>query len=112
MSFTERSYRPRGEWDLFPTGCVKVLPGAARLCLEHGLNIETFLGRHLIGDWGNLDPDVSSSNDAAVRNCETIRSMYFVPEGEYLWIITSGDRLETVVFLHREWGLSKLPRYA
>ena len=61
-----------------------------------------FLVRHLSGDWGDLDEEDRSLNDAAVIDGSRILSAYTTRKGERLWIITEaaddqGHRLCTTI---------------
>ena len=46
------------------------------------------LVRHLSGDWGDLDDEDRSLNDAAVIDGSRILSAYTTRKGERLWVIT------------------------
>ena len=53
---------------LFNTGAVVATPAALQFCEQHGVNPLGLLGRHLAGDWGDLDAHdvaVSEQNSCA-----------------------------------------------
>jgi len=62
--------------------------------------------RHLSGDWGDLDQEDRSLNDAAVIDGSRILSAYTTRKGERLWIITEASddhRLATTIHLASEY---------
>ncbi len=55
------------------------------------------LRRHVSGDWGDVHPDDTGLNDDAVRDGDRIMSVYDLPTGETVWIITECDRSVTTI---------------
>lgn len=60
------------------------------------------LNRHKMGDWGDMYEGYKYSNDKALVCSDTFFSVYHYIDGRIIWIITSGDRSETVIVLLRE----------
>ena len=50
-----------------------------------------FLARHVTGDWGELDDEDRSLNDAALIDGSRILSAYQTVKGERLWVITEAQ---------------------
>ena len=76
---------------LFEPGQIVATPGALELA-EQGVNLLTYLRRHLEGDYGELDTEDKKENDFSVKNGYRILSAYNTRLGK-LWIITeAGDR--------------------
>lgn len=61
-----------------------------------------YLNRHITGDWGDVEPEDSVSNDHAWLSGERIFSVYNTPEGK-IWIITEWDRSATTIMLPEEY---------
>ena len=49
---------------------------------------QEFLARHVTGDWGDLDDEDRSLNDAALIDGSRILSAYQTRKGERIWVIT------------------------
>ena len=61
-----------------------------------------FLGKHLRGDWGDVDAEDWATNDAAlegdvVLGGNRVLSSYRLSNGIRLWIITEADRSSTTL---------------
>ncbi len=93
----------QSETGLFPLGQVVMTPGVAAL----GIDVGPFIGRHHLGDWGELDAFDRRQNETAVREGLRILSAYDVPmnDGETvrLWVITEADRSVTTALLPSEY---------
>lgn len=93
----------QSEPGLFPLGQVVMTPGVAAL----GIDVGPFIGRHHLGDWGELDAFDRRQNETAVKEGLRILSAYDVPtaEGETvrLWVITEADRSVTTALLPSEY---------
>ena len=72
----------------FHPGQIVATPGALEALQDAGQTPHEFLVRHLSGDWGDLDQEDRSLNDAAVIDGSRILSAYTTRKGERLWIIT------------------------
>jgi hypothetical protein len=84
----------------FPLGQVAITANASiRLAIEEVL---TGLQRHASGDWGNLLPEDTLSNDDALLHGGRLFSAY--GDGQYrFWIITEADRSVTTVLLPEDY---------
>ncbi len=84
----------------FPLGTVTVSPAAAAALEVANLDPSTFLARHQAGDWSDEDRE---GNEWAVRYGHDIASMYPLPDGAELLVITALDRSCTRVLLESEY---------
>ena len=92
----------------FHPGQIVATPGALDAIREAGQTPHEFLVRHLSGDWGDLDDEDRSLNDAAVIDGSRILSAYTTRKGERLWVITEASddhshRLATTILLASEY---------
>ena len=97
MTIQRTNDRPR-----FRLGRVVATPGALDLFERAKTSAQSFLARHLHGDWGELDEDDKRANDSAVVNGARILSAYCIAE-EKFWIITEADRSSTCLLLPSEY---------
>lgn len=90
---------------LFSTGRLLATPGALAALDEIGRPeaLPALLGRHVLGDWGDLDPEDWGANTAALRDGERLFSAYQVTPDLKLWVITERDRSATTVLLPSEY---------
>jgi len=72
----------------FSLGRIMATPGALHALHEAAQSAGEFLVRHVTGDWGDLDDEDKSLNDAALINGSRILSAYQTRKGERIWIIT------------------------
>ena len=72
----------------FSLGRIVATPGALQALHAAGQTADEFLSRHVVGDWGDLDPEDRQANDAAIVDGSRILSAYTTRKGERLWIIT------------------------
>jgi len=75
----------------FHPGQIVATPCALDAIREAGQTPHEFLVRHLSGDWGDLDQEDRSLNDAAVIDGRRILSAYTTRKGERFWIITEAS---------------------
>ncbi len=76
---------------LFPLGQVVATPGAIDVMARIGINAAALLGRHVAGDWGDIDPEDRGLNEEALRDGTRIFSVYGPDGNDRLWIITEAD---------------------
>lgn len=62
-----------------------------------------FLRRHARGDWGEVGAEDWRANDQALRNGSRLLSVYRLPTGVRVWIITEWDRSSTTLLLPDEY---------
>jgi hypothetical protein len=89
---------------LFPLGQILSTPGALSALGGEGLGAETYLKRHVAGDWGDLSEDDKRENELSVTDGFRILSAYTLPRtGVKLWVITEADRSATTLLLPDEY---------
>jgi hypothetical protein len=87
---------------LFNLGSVVATPGALQFCETHKINPLWLLGRHITGDWGDLDAaDVAANLHAVQHELRILSSYKFV--GGTVWVITEADRSSTCILLPDEY---------
>jgi hypothetical protein len=72
----------------FSLGRIVATPGALHALQEAGQSADEFLARHVTGDWGELNQEDKSLNDAALLDGSRILSAYQTRTGERLYVIT------------------------
>jgi hypothetical protein len=65
----------------FSLGRIVATPGALEALAAAGQSAGEFLARHVAGDWGDLDPEDKSLNDAALIDGSRILSAYKTRNG-------------------------------
>lgn len=85
-----------------PLGQVVATPDSLNLLQRANLNSFQMWLRHRSGDWGNVQPEDASANEAAAIHGNRVISSYEVA-GERLWIITEADRSFTTLLLPQEY---------
>ena len=85
----------------FELGQTLITPGALDQIPDD--EIQTAIGRHLNGDWGNLHEDDAAENNWSVENRARILSSYKSNAGTEFWIITEADRSATTVLLPSDY---------
>jgi hypothetical protein len=93
---------------LFYLGQIVATPGALLALQTAGQIAQEFLVRHLSGDWGDLDHEDRSLNNAALVDGSRILSAYQTGKGERIWIITEatddqGHRSSTTILKPDEY---------
>lgn len=88
---------------LFPLGLIVATPGALRTLEEAGQDPRALLGRHVIGDWGDLGEEDIQENELSIREGFRILSAYKLANGEKVWIITEADRSATTILRPDEY---------
>ena len=84
----------------FPLGRLVVTPGTLdALDIRQALGL---IGRHVAGDWGELDAEDRAANEAALVHGTRLLSAYTVDQAR-VWIITEADRSATTILLPEEY---------
>ena len=83
---------------LFKLGQIVSTPGA----IELGVDLLSYLSRHITGDWEDMCDEEKAENKNAVLVGNRIFSSYQTPTGK-LWIITEADRSVTTFLLPDEY---------
>ena len=87
----------------FPFGQIVATPGALEALEEAGERPTTFLKRHFIGDWGEVDEHDQRENERSLADGCRLLSAYTLSTGTKLWIITEADRSSTTLLLPSEY---------
>jgi hypothetical protein len=75
----------------FDLGPVVSTPGALEALRACGADPLQYLRRHAAGDWGDLDETDKAANAAALTSGARIMSVYTLPDGQKLWVITDAE---------------------
>lgn len=87
----------------FPLGRIVATPGAVEALEEAGENPGIFIKRHVAGDWGDVDEQDRRGNEWSLTHGFRLLSVYTLPTGTKLWIITEADRSSTTILLPSEY---------
>jgi hypothetical protein len=87
----------------FAHGRLVMTHSVRELIRDTGLDVLTFLQRHLNGDWGDLPEEDRRSNEIALRTGDQLFSAYQVNANGKLWIITEADRSVTTLLLPEDY---------
>lgn len=94
-----RKHPPR-----FNLGRVFATPGAIDLLDRMGTNVNDYLVRHVIGDWGDVSRQDAATNEQALIYGDRIMSVYKLGQRkEPLWLITEHDRSITTCLSPEEY---------
>jgi hypothetical protein len=74
----------------------------AKSTLPHA-EILTALKRHILGDWGDLEAEDKTANEAALMQGGRLFSAYRTSAEIRFWIITEADRSYTTVLLPKDY---------
>jgi hypothetical protein len=78
-------------------------PGALQALTEAGDSPASFLQRHVVGDWGELDEEDRQENERSVSAGCRLLSAYATSSGIRIWVITEADRSSTCILLPEEY---------
>lgn len=81
----------------FRIGQCVATPAALEALERAGVTPLSLIRRHAAGDWGECDAHDRRANEDAVTHGDRIFSVYLLPTGEKLWVITESDRSSTCV---------------
>lgn len=87
----------------FPLGKLVATPAALEVIQKAGQSPAEFIDRHILGDWGECEPDDWQANDDALKDGERIFSVYKTKQDVKVWVITEGDRASTCILLPEEY---------
>ncbi len=85
----------------FPLGQTVITPNAEE-SLDVG-SVATCIGRHVSGDWGDVDDEDKATNNEALILGNRVVSAYKDSQGVKFWIITERDRSVTTVLLPEDY---------
>ncbi len=86
---------------LFPLGQTVITRSAADAVDPQ--DVELCLGRHALGDWGDLDSDDVRSNQVGLEQNLRLFSVYNDRAGVRFWVITESYRSVTTVLLPEDY---------
>jgi len=87
----------------FTLGSIVATPGALEALAEAHLTSLSLLSRHSRGDWGDISSEDRGLNEEALLIGERLLSVYPLPTGETIWIITERDRSVTTLLLPEDY---------
>lgn len=87
----------------FSLGQLVATPGALEALQDAQVEPIKLIGRHVTGDWGDLQDEDKAENEFSVDRELRILSAYNLPTGEKIWIITEADRSATTLLLPSEY---------
>lgn len=93
----------------FSLGQIVGTRGAIDALREAGQEALSFIGRHVLGDWGIVSDGDKKLNDEAVAHegdpdkQQRVLSAYKLNDGTKIWIITEWDRSVTTILLPEEY---------
>lgn len=87
----------------FPLGQVVSTPGVLDALARADQDPWVFIGRHMNGDWGEVDEHDRRENEISLREGCRILSAYTLSDGTKIWIITEADRSVTTILLPEEY---------
>lgn len=87
----------------FSLGRIVSTPGAVAALEQAGEHAETYVIRHVTGDWGEVCAEDAAENELALRESFRILSAYRTGKGVKFWIITEADRSVTTLLLPHEY---------
>ena len=87
----------------FALGQVVATPGALAALAQSGQTPEALLARHAGSDWGDVDEHDRRENNRSLTQGLRLLSVYALPGGTKVWIITEADRSATTLLLPDEY---------
>ena len=103
FKFKPKPIQQRPDYLLFDFGLVVATPAALDLLRSLALNPLLFLGKHAMGDWGQIDDHDREANRQALKNGHRLLSSYQLNRHDRLLIITEADRSSTTLLLPQEY---------
>lgn len=85
----------------FPPG--QIVATTAALTALTQSDIQSGLGRHLSGDWGDVCAEDKEENERSLKDGCRLLSAYSGANGTKFWIITEWDRSYTTVLLPSDY---------
>ena len=86
----------------FNPGSIVATPGALEALRASGSHPLAYLNRHLSGDWGEVDEHDRRENEVSLEAGFRLMSVYTLPSGATIWLITEADRSVTTFLLPDE----------
>ena len=82
----------------FSLGRVLATAGA----IDTGVRLASLVGRHAVGDWGDVGAEDAAANELSLADGSRLLSAYETEAGR-IWIITEADRASTTCLLPSEY---------
>jgi hypothetical protein len=83
----------------FDVGQIVITPAASTALEANGQTIGELLAKHRAGDWGEVTEQVGAVNERALVEQFNLQSIYVIPSGQRLVVVTNRDRTLTMVHL-------------
>lgn len=87
----------------FELGETVATPGALEKLEKANVSPLRLLGRHQLGDWGDLCQDDRQENELSLKEGFRLLSVYKLETGAKIWVITEADRSVTTLLLPEEY---------
>lgn len=82
-------------------------PAALKAIHQAGQSVLSFLARHAVCDWGDLDDEDRHLNEKALQDGSRLLSAYTLRSGIQIWVITEavgdGQHASTTILLPEEY---------
>ncbi|RKF49263.1 hypothetical protein BCY88_18845 [Paraburkholderia fungorum] len=75
---------------MFRLGQIVATRGVLKHLERHSIQVDPYLHRHALGDWGDVPPEDALANERAVTHGAGILSSYEVA-GKRVWLVTGAD---------------------
>jgi hypothetical protein len=82
---------------LFHPGRLLVTPAALAALRTNGVPVISIMLRHIAGDWGVISDDDKKQNDLSIATGLRLISLYQLPDGARIIVITEWDRSSTTI---------------
>lgn len=93
----------------FSLGPIVATPGALEALTKNNVSGMDYIRRHAHGDWGEISDEDKGANEQALVDGSRLMSVYSLPDGTKIWIITDavideeGNRQATTLLLPDEY---------
>lgn len=87
---------------LFHPGRLLVAPEALQALRANSIPVISVLLRHIAGDWGIVSDDDRAQNDLSIAAGLRLLSVYPLPDGARILVVTEWDRSQTTIELLKQ----------
>ena len=95
---------------LFHPGRLLVTALALAALRKNGIPVISVVLRHIAGDWGSLSDEDCQQNDVSIAAGLRLLSLYCLPDGARLLVVTEWDRSRTTIRLVDDVPISSASR--
>jgi hypothetical protein len=88
----------------FEVGEIVITPAASAALEANGQSVDDLLARHRAGDWGDVSDQVRAVNERGLVEQFNLKSVFAVPNGQRVVVVTNRDRSLTMVHLDPRGG--------